>query len=145
MYSQTLKYLYYEKPVLDSIEPLSGPDYGYTQITLRGKNFLDMGHNKALCVFNKTIFTNATIMSSEEMKCDSPSLINNQGYSTFFDGVFYNVEVTIDGGREISGPKQKFIYYKDPKITSIEPDSGPLKGGTPVNVIGTGMNQQYAC
>jgi hypothetical protein len=64
-----------------------------------------MGHNKALCVFNKTIFTNATIMSSEEMKCDSPSLINNQGYSTFFDGVFYNVEVTIDGGREISGPK----------------------------------------
>lgn len=64
-----------------------------------------MGHNKALCVFNKTIFTNATIMSSDVMKCDSPSLINNQGYSMLTnDGVFYYVEVSIDGGREINGP-----------------------------------------
>lgn len=81
MYSQPVQYLYYEKPIIEWIEPKCGPDYGYTQITVHGKNFLDMGHNKALCVFNKTIFTNATIMDGETMKCDSPSLLNSQGYS----------------------------------------------------------------
>lgn len=40
-----------------------------------------MGHDKALCVFNKTIFTNATIMDEFTIKCDSPSLLNSQGYS----------------------------------------------------------------
>ena len=95
---------------------------------------MDMGHNKALCVFNKTIFTNATIMSAEVMKCDSPSLINNQGYSTFNEGVFYFVEVSIDGGREINGPKFKFTYYKDPVLQTILPDSGPIQGGTHVKI-----------
>lgn len=55
---------------------MCGPDYGFTQISVIGKNFMDMGHNKALCVFNKTIFTNATIMEPDIIKCDSPSLLN---------------------------------------------------------------------
>jgi hypothetical protein len=65
-----------------------------------------MGRNKALCVFNKTIFTNATIMENDIMKCDSPSLINDQGYSIISSNevVFYYVEVSIDGGRNIEGP-----------------------------------------
>lgn len=103
--------------MISFIEPMCGPDYGYTQITVHGKNFLDMGHNKAMCVFNKTIFTNATIMEHDLMKCDSPSLLNQQGFSSMTNEmVFYFVEITIDGGREIDGPKQKFNYYKDPKI-----------------------------
>lgn len=36
-----------------------------------------MGHNKALCVFNKTIFTNATVMDENHIICDSPSLLNS--------------------------------------------------------------------
>lgn len=67
-----------------------------------------MGNNKAYCVFNRTIFSNATIMENDIMKCDSPSLLNSQGYSTFSSEngvIFYNLEVTIDGGNEIGGPK----------------------------------------
>lgn len=67
---------------------------------------MDMGHNKAMCVFNKTIFTNATIMAENIMKCDSPSLYNDQGYSTMTkDLTWYELEVTIDGGRNVEGPK----------------------------------------
>jgi hypothetical protein len=125
--------LYYEKPIIYSIGPQCGPDYGYTQITVYGKNFIDMGHNKAMCVFNRTIFTNATIMENDIIKCDSPSLLNSQGYSMMTnDMVWYWLEVTIDGGREIAGPRQKFMYYRDPKITEIRPDSGPTKGNTTV-------------
>jgi hypothetical protein len=141
MFSQPIQYLYYEKPVVETIEPICGPDYGYTQITVRGRNFLDMGHNKALCVFNKTIFTNATIMDGSTIMCDSPSLLNSQGFSMMTSKMlWYNVEITIDGGREITGPEQKFTYYKDPKITDITPGSGPVKGGTTVKIVGSGFN-----
>jgi len=64
-----------------------------------------MGHNKVMCVFNKTIFTNATIMDDRTLKCDSPSLLNSQGYSMMTNKMlYYFLEVTIDGGREIAGP-----------------------------------------
>lgn len=105
-----------------------------------------MGSNKALCVFNKTIFTNATIMDEKHLKCNSPSLLNEQGYSMMTNEMlWYNLEVTIDGGREIAGPAQKFMYYKDPKLSDIRPNSGPTSGGTTVAVVGSGFNQEGAC
>lgn len=30
MYSPSVQYLYYEKPVIENIEPLCGPEYGFT-------------------------------------------------------------------------------------------------------------------
>ena len=73
MWSSPVKFLYYETPAIESIEPTCGPDFGYTQITVRGKNFIDLGHNKIMCVFNETIFTNATIMDNTLVYCDSPA------------------------------------------------------------------------
>jgi hypothetical protein len=54
--------------------------------------------------------------------------------------IFYNLEVSIDGGREINGPAQKFTYYKDPKQVTVVPDSGPISGGTLVRIEGGGFN-----
>jgi len=59
--------------------------------------------------------------------------------------LWYYVEVTIDGGREIAGPMMKFMYYKDPKHVDIVPSSGPTRGGTTVAVGGIGYNQEGAC
>lgn len=133
--------MYYERPLITDIYPKCGPDYGFTQITVLGKNFLDMGHNKALCVFNKTIFTNATIMQSDVIKCDSPSLINKQGYSMMTnDLIWYTLEITIDGGRNVEGPAQNFTYYKDPTHLDVVPAGGPVKGGTITKIIGKGFN-----
>ena len=73
-------------------------------------------------------------MENDIMKCDSPSLINDQGYSIITSGdiVFYHLEISIDGGRNIEGPPQNFSYYKDPKLSAISPEVGPIKGGTVV-------------
>ena len=79
--SPSVHYLYYDTPIIYSIEPSCGPDYGFTQIAVHGRNFLDLGHNKAVCIFNGSIITNATIMDGETMMCDSPTLLNRQGYS----------------------------------------------------------------
>lgn len=54
--------------------------------------------------------------------------------------MYYYIQITIDGGHEIDGPPFKFNYYKDPKIYSLTPDSGPISGGTLVNLIAAGLN-----
>ena len=63
--SETIQYLYYETPMLVAVEPSCGPVSGYTQIEIVGKNFIDMGFGKAKCVFNDTIWMNATIISQD--------------------------------------------------------------------------------
>ena len=70
---------------------------------MTGENFVDLGGDNTICVFNKTTYTNATVMSDTQIICDSPSMIDSQGYSRLQNGyAFYDVEVSIDGGRELS-------------------------------------------
>jgi hypothetical protein len=37
------------------------------------------------------------------------------------------------------------MYYKDPWLQTIVPDSGPTRGGTLVKIIGGHFNQEGAC
>ena len=55
------------------------------------------------------------------------------------------MQVTVDGGRELAGAGFVFTYYKEPRIVDIQPNSGPVSGGTTVRVIGSGFNQEGAC
>jgi hypothetical protein len=75
---------------------------------VRGSNFVDLGHDKAMCVFNETIFTNATIMDDTWIMCDSPAFENSQGYSLIgtLENNFYSLKITIDGGKEVAGVGQ---------------------------------------
>jgi hypothetical protein len=113
-WSKPVKYLYYDIPKIYSIEPPCGPETGYTQIAVIGANFIDLGRNKALCVFNHTIFTNATVMNENLMYCDSPAILDEMGYTVLHgdDLRYHNLQVTIDGGNMIAGTPQKFNYYQ---------------------------------
>mmetsp|Transcript_47134 Transcript_47134/g.62408 ORF Transcript_47134/g.62408 Transcript_47134/m.62408 type:complete len:96 (-) Transcript_47134:1398-1685(-) len=94
-----------------------------------------------MCVFNRTVFTNATIMSDELMFCDSPALLNVQGYSLLNgdDTSFYHLQVTIDGGHMIAGNPQKFNYYQQVIVKDVTPNRGPLAGNTEVAINATGL------
>lgn len=115
---------------------------------MNGKNFIDMGFGKVKCIFNNTHIMNATIMEQDIIKCDSPELPNNLGFSDFsagqlfsdFNGApFYNVSITLNG-KEISGnAKIKFYYYVNPSIASVTPNIGPMKGGTLSRLWGYGF------
>lgn len=72
--SDATTFTYYETPIVDSIDPPCGPNYGYTQITVTGKHFVETGFGKAKCVFNQTHFMNATIVDANTMKCSTPKL-----------------------------------------------------------------------
>jgi hypothetical protein len=59
--------------------------------------------------------------------------------------LWYLLEITIDGGGEVAGPAFNFTYYKDPKHYGVYPDSGPVKGGTKVKLLGSGFNHECGC
>lgn len=142
--SDTIKYLYYDTPELKSFYPTCGPVTGYTQITIEGKNFLDMGFGKAKCIFNNTYVMNATIMDSEVIKCDSPPLPEGMFISNSTQAPWYNISITLNG-RENSAVKGRFTYYIDPIFKSISPNLGPISGGTVSKIEGTGFAQDGVC
>jgi hypothetical protein len=57
-----------------------------------------------LCVFNDTKYTNATVISDTEIVCDTPGIMNKQGYAELAegDGSYHDVKVTLDGGLRTS-------------------------------------------
>ncbi len=96
-----------------------------------------MGFGMAKCIFNDTIYMNATIMETDIIKCDSPPLPPTMGFSA---GVpFYYIGITLNGKENVN-TSLKFVYYIDPVIKSITPNLGPLKGGTFCNVTGKMFN-----
>ena len=137
------KFTYYDIPVIYFIEPACGPDTGYTQITVYGENFPVGYSNNIKCLFNGKIKTDATVMSYNELKCDSPPL-STQPESEENAISSYELTILVDETEE-SGPSQTFYYYKPPVISGISPIMGGVEGDTTVKISGSGFNQPGAC
>jgi len=132
--SDVLHYTYFADPEVQQLEPTCGPVEGYTQFVVTGKNFIEQGFGQAKCVFNETIFMNATVINPTTMVCDSPALdsVNPE--------MWYNVSVTLDGGAFVSNATGIFRYYHEPTLSDVTPWLGPLEGGTVSVVSGAGFN-----
>lgn len=92
-----------------------------------------------------TYLTNAAIIGREFVRCDTPSLLNKQGYAMDVEGTTFNVYITLDGGSQLSDSMGKFTYLADPIIYEMSPALGPEQGGTVVTVNGTGFDQNNTC
>ena len=141
---ETKKFLYYAFPELNSISPSCGPIYGYTQLTVKGKNFFDNGLDSVKCVFNKTIFMNATIIDDTTLYCSTPSIINRYEMTSTTDDLFFDVEVTMNA-KDFSGFPQRFYYYNDPQLKGIYPNSGSVEGNTLTKIKGLGFKPDHSC
>lgn len=132
---------------MTAISPTCGPESGFTQIKVTGEHFVDLGNDLAQCVFNGTTRTNATVVSDTLIICDSPSLLDKQGYSKLGEGVvaMHALTVTLDGGKELSDGSAPFRYYREPTVVSASPALGPLKANTNVTLRGSGFGQPQAC
>ena len=124
-----MSFLYYDTPEVLGIDPQCGPTYGYTQITVKGKNFVEMGgFGKAKCIFNGT-FMNATIVDSQTIKCSSPKLTEDQE-SLEDKWMYMNVQVTLNA-QEASDSMVRFNYYPELEIThTFDSEMGPITGNT---------------
>lgn len=130
--SDTFNFYYYADPELSSVGPACGPVEGFTQINVRGKNFHESGFGKAKCIFNATIYMNATVLDASTIVCDSPPLESING------DMWYNVSITLDGDFKTKATG-KFFYYTNPTMRSIFPVRGPVEGGTVSIINGAGF------
>jgi len=95
-------------------------------------------------VFNKTVHMNATVMEHDIIKCDSPPAYGWYKKSEGNEPRYYDLEITLDGIL-FGGPAKRFNYYKDPDITDITPNLGPVDGGTEITITGYGFSQPSIC
>jgi hypothetical protein len=122
----------------DPLSPPCGPVEGFTQITVRGKNFVEFHFGQAKCIFNETLYMNATVLNSDTMVCDSPILDSANSE------MWYKVAVTLDGSFKTNSTGV-FRYYREPTISSISPVRGPVSGGTNSIITGKGFAQTGIC
>ena len=142
--STPLPFLYYDSPEVHSISPSCGPNYGYTQITVTGKNFVDMGLNKAKCIFNGHKPMNVTIINETTLMCSSPPMTRSESLMPALE-MRHTIEVTLNGA-ETTDNKVKFSYYPDPEILKVlNSELGPVSGGTESTLVGRGFKHENVC
>ncbi len=103
------------------VSPVEGPTSGGSTVTITGTGFtgataVDFGPNAA---------TNLDVVSATQITATSPA-----GTGTV------HVTVTGPGGTTTTSPADEFTYMQ---VTGVSPAAGPLAGGTPVTITGTGF------
>ncbi|GAA1778304.1 hypothetical protein GCM10009748_08580 [Agromyces lapidis] len=119
--SNALPFTFFDVPVLTSLAPDEGPAAGGTAVTVTGTA---LGGATSLTVDGVSVpFTQVSdteISFTTEPHAAGP----------------VDVVVTTPGGA--SGPLV-FTYLPGPVLESLDPDAGPVAGGTPVTITGTDL------
>ena len=119
-------YTYQAAPVVSSITPTAGALAGGTSITITGTGFLTSGTTSV--GLGGSVCGNVTVNSATEITCTT---------TTHAAGAV-DIEVT-NLDNQNSNLASAYTYQAAPVITSISPTSGPLAGGTPLTITGTGF------
>ena len=140
----------FDIPLVESIDPKTGPEHGHTLLQVRGKKFPGNTTDVIKCAFTKPktnpkeqdtvqALTDATVINDTFLYCHTPSVLNKQGVNV--DNITdYDLSVTMDEGKVLYGNKQRFQYYKQHTIDSVYPNIGPVEGGTTVKISGTNFS-----
>lgn len=116
---------YYKPTKIYAIKPQFGPKDGGSTIQVWGEGFLDYGE-ETTCAFGVKV-SMATVINENYMTCVSPDsdVVNRpMPFSASLNG------------QQFSKDKIDFWYYNDPQVTSVNPELGPEKGGTLLEIRG---------
>jgi hypothetical protein len=112
-------YEYTDDPVIGTIDPTRGPVTGGTVVTITGVNLT----GATSVTFDGIPGTGLTVVSDTELTVTAPA-------GSVGDA---NVIVTAPAGASDPGV---FTYYAVATIGDVDPDSGPVAGGTTVRIVG---------
>lgn len=119
-------YTYSNAPFVLGVSPATGPTAGGTVVTITGTGFT----GATAVTFGGTAATSFIVTSSTQITATAPAHAAGT----------VNVVVTgPDGSSPTGGTGDDFVYGSAPVITSINPASGPIAGGTLVTITGTGF------
>ena len=109
-------------PAVDGFSPPSGPVVGGTLVTITGSNF----DSSAIVNIGTSRCVSVVVVSSSTITCVTPS------------GLRYHYVSVVNPDGQTGSSSQRFIYFgNSPWINSITPNHGPMRGGTPVVIVGT--------
>jgi serine/threonine protein kinase len=112
-------------PTVTGISPASGPAAGGTSVTITGTNL-----SGATGVSFGGAGGSITADSSTKITATSPA-----------GSGAVNITATTKGGTSATTGGDKFTYVTPaPTVTRVDPDSGPVAGGTSVTITGTNLS-----
>ncbi|PJJ71104.1 IPT/TIG domain-containing protein [Diaminobutyricimonas aerilata] len=119
----TFDYVAPDAPSIIDLAPLSGPESGGTEVTITGVRFT----GATAVTFGGAPGTALDVVDDTTIVVTTPP-----GVGT--------VPVVVEHPDGSSAPGS-FTYVPEgaPAVASLSPDSGPVAGGTPVTIIGTGF------
>ena len=118
------RYAYVTEPTVTELSPGAGPTAGGTAVTIRGTAL----SGADAVDFGTTPATGVKAVSATEVTAVSPP-----GSGTV------NVTVTTPAGPSADVPADRFVYDPLPRVTKVQPASGPTAGGNQVTITGTGL------
>ncbi|MGY2154529.1 IPT/TIG domain-containing protein, partial [Nocardia gipuzkoensis] len=124
--SNPVTFVYVIVPTITSISPTAGPASGGNSVTITGTNFT--GPLTVRFGSTATIFT---VNSPTQITATAPA------------GSPGTVQVTVTGSGGTSNGVN-YTYAGVPSLTSINPNTGPVTGGTTVVLTGTGLSTTSA-
>ncbi len=122
-------FTYVGPPQVTGINPKGGPVGGGTTVTITGSGFT----GATAVNFGTVAGTAVTVASDTQLTVVSPP-VGPTGLTV--------VDVTVVtpiGGTSGTSAADQFTYAQPPAISAIKPPFGPVAGGTPVNIIGSGF------
>ena len=154
---RSLSFAFYEEPTLVSIRPQAAHSAGGVRITLIGARFDAFGEvSEAFCRFDETLVP-AVSKTASEVVCEAPptarvchaSRSPNANTSSRCDYTqSQHVSVSVDEGVSFVTARESVPGINTLPLTltryeaaawSIEPTSGPIRGGFPVRIRGYGL------
>ena len=127
-----------EKPVVEGLEPLSGPAAGGTSVRVRGEGFLEaerVNFDALQPGFEPAPAEGFEVINDTELIAVSPPYTTANVVVTV--ATPQGVSPAICPGRSCK-PIPKFLY-EEPTVASVSPSSGPLAGGTTITLKGSGF------
>ena len=112
-------------PTVSSVSPSSGPVAGATTVDVTGTGFV-VGSTTAS--FGATA---AGVSCSSTTACTATSPAEPAGT--------VDITLTTPGGTSATSPADQFTFAAAPSVSAINPDAGPVAGGTAVALTGTGF------
>lgn len=122
---------YYQQPTVNDIYPKNGPNVGHGKIRFYGDKFRsDFQLAEVYCKIGNS-YGKARVIDSKNVECqiDELPLSGNE--------MAFPAQISLNNASWTQTNKN--TYYTPYGIHHLTPNSGPVKGGTEITVVGSGF------
>lgn len=130
------------RPSIRDVDPASGPVHGGLTLTIKGTAFGPLNADEFVCHFSAPLVTAghapmlaespATFINDKEVTCQSPSFDGEELFAR--PAVQGTVTVTLSADGVVIPGSAPYIVLPNITVQSIHPTSGPISGGTYVEI-----------